>query len=252
MGRHRLFVTPATVDEHSVHFDRDQSHQLARVLRVGRQEPVVVLTGDGQEFLVELRQVDPKACIGEIVDRRLAAAKPRLAVSLYQALLPRERFELALTKATEVGIERFTPVRTRRVVARFEESGWPARESRLVALAREASEQSERGALPSIGKPMAFAEAVRQACSAGPTLIAWERGAAELTRSELRTMAAAAGQISIFVGPEGGFTPEEIAAGRELGAGAVWLGPRILRAETTGLVLAAILLYESGDLGLSS
>src|SRR5215212_2636777 len=108
-GRHRLFVTPATVKDQSIHFDRDQSHQIARVLRVSRQEPLVVLTGDGQEFLVELRQIDPKACIGEIVDRRLAAAMPRLAVSLYQALLPRERFELALTKATEIGIERFTP-----------------------------------------------------------------------------------------------------------------------------------------------
>src|SRR5215212_3539491 len=108
-GRHRLFVTPAAVEDSFVHFDRDQSHQLARVLRVTPQEPIVVLTGNGQEFLVELRQIDPKACIGEIVDRRLAAAMPRLSICLYQALLPRERFELALTKATEIGIERFTP-----------------------------------------------------------------------------------------------------------------------------------------------
>jgi len=56
--------------------------------------------------------------------------------------------------------------------------------------------------------------------------------------------------ISIFVGPEGGFTSEEINVAESSGASLVWLGPRILRSETAGVVLASVLLYEAGDLGV--
>jgi 16S rRNA (uracil1498-N3)-methyltransferase len=252
-GRHRFFIAPEAIDGDVVRFSREQSHQMARVLRVGVREPVVVLTGDGQEYLVELGEIDPKSSTGLIIDRRSATGSTRLAISLYQAMLPRERFELALTKATEVGIERFIPLRTQRTVARIQDQDWPGREKRLQAIAREAAEQSERAVVPSIGAPVDFSAAVAQACADGPVLIAWERGERNLDRDALRKLARNQhGVVSILVGPEGGFTPDEIAASQRLGTRLVWLGPRILRAETAGVVLASILLYESGDLGFSA
>jgi 16S rRNA (uracil1498-N3)-methyltransferase len=252
VGRHRFFISPEAIKGDDVQFNREQSHQLTRVLRVGAAEPVIVLTGDGQEHLVELNEINPKASTGQIIDRRSAAGSTRLSISLYQAMLPRERFELALTKATEVGIARFIPLRTQRTVARIHEQDWGAREKRLQAIAREAAEQSEREAAPSIGPPLDFSMAAAQACADGPTLIAWERGDSSLTRETLRDLARGPrGVVSILVGPEGGFTPAEVSAAQELGAWPVWLGPRILRAETAGVVLASILLYESGDLGFS-
>jgi 16S rRNA (uracil1498-N3)-methyltransferase len=251
-GRHRFFISPEAIADAVVYFNREQSHQLARVLRVTEKEPIVVLAGDRYERLVTLTTIDRRATIGRIVDQRPASSAPRLAVSLYQAMLPRERFELALSKATEVGISRFIPLDTERVIARLSERDWPAREARLVSIAREASEQSERPDVATIGSPMAFPEAVRQACSDGPTLIAWERGQANLGQAELRVLTRDnSGVISIFVGPEGGFTSDEITLAESVGASPVWLGPRILRAETAGVVLASILLYQSGDLGFS-
>lgn len=251
-GRHRFFLQPEALHDGLVHFDREQSHQLTRVLRIAEKEPVIVLAGDGQERLVTLTAIDRRATIGRIIAQRPAPSAPRLAVSLYQAMLPRDRFELALTKATEVGIDRFIPLSSERVIARLHDRDWPTREARLVAIAREASEQSERPNVPSIGAPIALPGAVRQACSDGPTLIAWERCAGSLRQAEVRAFARDnSGAISIFVGPEGGFTAHEIAMAEGLGASPVWLGPRILRAETAGVVLASILLYESGDLGFT-
>jgi 16S rRNA (uracil1498-N3)-methyltransferase len=210
-----------------------------------------VLTGDGEERLVQLTEIDAIACVGEIVERRPAPGRARLAITLYQALLPRERFELALTRSTEVGIARFVPMRTQRTIARMQPQDWASREKRLQALAREAAEQSERAAIPSIGAPVDFSEAVRQAGAEGPALIAWERGEKRLDREALRRVARGpSGRVSVLVGPEGGFTSDEIATAREMGVQRVWLGPRILRAETAGVVLASILLYESGDLGI--
>ena len=252
-GRHRFFIAPEGIDGDVVRFDREQSHQLTRVLRLHMREPLVVLTGDNQEYLVELVEIHPKATRARIVDRRPAQGNPGLAISLYQALLPRERFELALTKSTEVGIARFVPLRTQRTVARIQEHDWMSREKRLQALAREASEQSERPRIPSIGAPIEFSNAVHQACAEGPTLIAWERADTSLDRNELCELAHDPRRIvSVLVGPEGGFTPDEISAAEGLGARLLWLGPRILRAETAGVVIASILLYESGDLGFSS
>jgi 16S rRNA (uracil1498-N3)-methyltransferase len=249
-GRHRFFVVPEAIRGDIVQFSREQSHQLARVLRVGLREPVVILTGDGQEYLVELSDIDPKASSGQLVDRRSAPGSPRLAISLYQSMLPRERFELALTKATEVGVGRFIPLITQRTIARVQERDWAGREKRLQAIAREAAEQSERAVVPMISPPIDCTQAVKQACADGPALIAWERGDHSMSRDALRELVRDPGRVvSILVGPEGGFSVEEICAAKELGANLVWLGPRILRAETAGLVLASILLYESGDLG---
>jgi 16S rRNA (uracil1498-N3)-methyltransferase len=135
-------------------------------------------------------------------------------------------------------------------VARIQEQDWASREKRLQAIAREAAEQSERASTPAIGPPVDFSEAVSQACANGPTLIAWERGVTSLGRSALRELARdPRGAMSLVIGPEGGFTPREVLSAQDLGARPVWLGPRILRAETAGVVLASILLYESGDLG---
>jgi 16S rRNA (uracil1498-N3)-methyltransferase len=249
-GRHRFFIPPESLDGDIVRFAREQSHQIARVLRIDASEPVIVLTGDGREYLVELTEISPKASFGQITDQRSAPGKAGLAISLYQAVLPRERFELALSKATEVGIEHFIPLKTQRAVARIQEQDWIGRERRLQSLAREAAEQSQRADIPSIGAPVDFSNALRQACATGPTLVAWERGASDLDRGSFRQMARdTRGNISILVGPEGGFTPDEISEAEAAGATLVWLGPRILRAETAGVVLAAILLYESGDLG---
>jgi 16S rRNA (uracil1498-N3)-methyltransferase len=249
-GRHRFFVATEAIRGNVVHFSREQSHQLARVLRVGLGERVVILTGDGQEYLAELTGIDSKGSSGQLVDRRPAPGTARLAISLYQSMLPRERFELALTKATEVGITRFIPLITQRTIARIQARDWAGREKRLQTIAREAAEQSERAAVPLIKPPAEFAQAVQQACADGPTLIAWERGDHTMRREALRDLARNPGGLaSILVGPEGGFTPQEVLSAKELGVNLVWLGPRILRAETAGVVLAAILLYESGDLG---
>jgi 16S rRNA (uracil1498-N3)-methyltransferase len=248
-GRHRFFIQPEAIDDQIVRFDREQSHQITRVLRITETEPVIVLADDGLERLVMLTAIDRRSTIGRIIEQRPARAAPKLAITLYQAMLPRERFELALTKATELGINRFVPIITDRVIVRLNERDWPSREARLVAIAREASEQSERPSIPTIGAPTGFVEAVGQSLSEGPALLTWERGAASPGQAEIRALAGNHSGISIFVGPEGGFTPDEIALAEKLGVSLVWLGPRILRAETAGVILASILLYESGDLG---
>ncbi len=248
---HRFFVEPSAIEDQSVRFTRDQSHQLIRVLRVGQNEPVIALTGDGVEHLVQIVDASPRACFGTILDSRDSADHPVLTITLYQALLPRERFEQALSRSTETGISGFVPIRTQRTVAKIDERDWPGRSERLTAIAREAAEQSERARVPQIGPPTTLPSAIDLAVQSGVALVAWERGKTSITRHELARVAnGSEGVVSVFIGPEGGFTEDEITLAASRGAMLVWLGPRILRAETAGPILTALLLHEAGDMGI--
>jgi 16S rRNA (uracil1498-N3)-methyltransferase len=212
-------------------------------------EPLIVLTGNGREYLVDMVDLSPKASLGRIVDERESADQPRLLITLYQALLPRERFEQALSRSTETGISRFVPMRTHRTVAKIDDRDWSGRSERLRAIAREAAEQSERSRVPEIGAPMSFGSAIDAAVRSGATLVAWERGETSLDRDRLAAdVNGPGGAVSIVIGPEGGFTDDEIALATSRGAQLVWLGPRILRSETAGMILTALLLHESGDM----
>jgi 16S rRNA (uracil1498-N3)-methyltransferase len=247
---HRFFVEPSAIEGQTVRFTRDQSHQLTRVLRIGEDEPVIVLTGDRLEHLVQIVDASPKACLGAILDSRDSADHPGPTITLYQAFLPRERFEQALSKSTEIGISGFVPIRTQRTVAKIDERDWPGRSERLTSIAREAAEQSERARVPQIGPPMSFPSAIDLAVQSGVALVACERGKTSITRDELARVANGLEGVSLFIGPEGGFTEEEIALAASRGAMLVWLGPRILRAETAGPILTALLLHEAGDMGI--
>ncbi|MFN0072287.1 MAG: RsmE family RNA methyltransferase [Chloroflexota bacterium] len=251
-ARHRFFVSESAINGNIVTFDRERSHQIARVLRIGPNEPVVILANDGLERLVRLTEIHQKACVGTIVEQRNAASEPALSITMYQALLPRERFEQALSKATEIGVSRFVPLRAERCVARIDDREWPGRHERLNAIVREAAEQCERALVPRIDPPVELASALDDARARGPVLVLWERGDQTVSITSLRTLTDDAPRhVSIIVGPEGGFTAEEIATARDLQVQLVWLGPRILRSETAGPVLAALVLFATGEMGLS-
>ena len=121
------------------------------------------------------------------------------------------------------------------------------RPTRWRRIAQEAAEQSRRGRVPTVRAPLSLDDALAEAAAGGPALVAWEGERRRSVRDALREVAGGE-TLSLFVGPEGGFNDAEIARARDLGVLTVSLGPRILRTETAGPVLAALALYEAGEL----
>src|SRR5262249_48873907 len=117
------------------------------------------------------------------------------------------------------------------------------RRERWRRIAREAAEQSGRGRVPEVGEPRNLVEAVAEALATSVVMLAHEFDESCPLRHVL-TRLGRAGQVSIFVGPEGGYTAGEVAQARAGGAHVVSLGPRVLRTETASPVLAALVLYE--------
>lgn len=248
-GQHRFFVDPGQLGGDRVALGGPLAHQISRVLRLRAGERIVLLDGTGREHRVALEEVRAGAVIGAVEAIRPSRPEPRLALTLYQALVPRERFEQVLQKGTEVGVRRIVPVWCARSIVPGGDRIDARRLERWQRIVTEAAEQCERGVVPEVAAPVRFGAALAAATQDGPVVVAWEREAERPVRAALRAaLGGGAARLGLFVGPEGGFTENEIEQARRLGALTASLGPRILRTETAGPVLAALALYESGDL----
>lgn len=239
---HRFFLPPDAMDGDGVVFPAEQSHQIRRVLRLQPGDQVIALDGTGAEFTVRL-DMTPNDVTGAVEERRWNSAEPRARVVLYQGLLKGAKLELVLQKGTEIGVAEFVPVLTARSIPGDIS---PARQRRYEAIIREAAEQSRRGTLPPLSPMQSFDVALETASVAGPILLAFEdadgAGLCDMVRADWT-------RCSLFVGPEGGFSTDEVEQARALGAHIVTLGPRILRAETAAIVSAALALGTLGELG---
>jgi 16S rRNA (uracil1498-N3)-methyltransferase len=248
---HRFFVPPDWLEEDKVTIVGSLVHQIRNVLRLEPGDHIVVLDNSGWEREVEIARVGKEHVSGQIVDKRLASSEPRTKITLYQSVLKGRRFAFALQKGTELGIVEFVPlISDRCVIAGLDDVD--KKRERWQRIILEAAEQSRRGKLPSLRPAMLFHPACESARQGGLSLIPWEEAHDTEGAASLRSVLEGAEQppfsVNLFVGPEGGFTPDEVKLARQYGFIPISLGPRILRAETAGLVTAAAILYELGDL----
>lgn len=246
---HRFFVPPSAVDGDKVVINGATAHQIRNVLRMRPGEHIVVLDNSGREYRVELVEVERRRVTGRVVAQRQARGEPRTRITLYQSMIRRQRFEFVLQKGTEVGVAEFVPVVSERCVINDLEAV-NKKMTRWQRIILEAAEQSRRGLLPTLQPAMLFSQACERAQrTGGLSLLPWEE-ARENLRTVLQGLAETPSSVNLFIGPEGGFSSQEVELARGYGLIPVSLGPRILRAETAGIVTAAIILYELGDMAL--
>ncbi len=247
MSVHRFFVKPEQIKETEVILTQPHAHQIRNVLRMRPGERIIVLDNSGWEYVVELTSVDRDEIKGQVVEKRLNPSEPSTKVTLYQALLKGEQFELVLQKGTEIGVVSFVPVISERCIVGDVALVAKKRE-RWERIITEAAEQSGRGFLPKLEEPVLFARACRSLkLRGGLALMPWE-GERKRSLREILTREKKPFSVNIVVGPEGGFSEREVEMARRYGITTVSLGPRILRAETAGIVAAALVLYELGDM----
>jgi len=224
-------------------------HHICDVLRLGWCDEIICLDNSGWEYQVVLDAIEAGRITGQIREKRLSTNEPHVKVALYQSVLKGDRFEWVLQKGTEVGMSEFIPMLSERCIVQDANQLSKRKAQRWGKVIRAAAEQSRRGRLPPL-QPMAlFAVACeRVRSSAGLALIPWEEAS-----TPLRQVLEEAGRthrpfnVSLLVGPEGGFSPAEVQLARDYGVIPVSLGPRILRAETAGVVTAALVLYHYED-----
>ncbi len=202
------------------------AHQVRHVLRLNDGDRIVLVAA-GQEAVCRL---DGDACLVE--ERRPSMGEARHRLTICQALLKSDHLEQVVQEGTEIGVARFRLLLSTRCVAREVSS---RKLERLRAIARESAEQSERGLVPEIEAPIPFAAALE-----GGAVLFYERSSGE----RLSTIAP---PESVIIGPEGGFTDEEVASAEASGVTIAGLGPRILRSRSVAGAAAAVILSRTGD-----
>lgn len=246
MTIHRFFVPFKSIEQNRVVMPEECSNQITKVLRLKRGDKIIVLDNRGVEYEVELTQMISREVIGNILSRKASSGEPKLKITLYQALLPREKFELVLEKGTEIGIDRFVPIETKRSL--IKKNQYQGKIDRWRRILQESSEQSERGVIPELGEALNFEQAMKEALKDGLVLVASERDPRDLLSEVLIPFKGSLEKVSIFIGPEGGFETQEFELAKKMGARLISLGPRIFKSETAGLVLSSLLLFAGGDI----
>ncbi len=174
-------------------------------------------------------------------------AESPLTIAVYQSLPDRERFELVLQKLTELGVARIVPMVSAHSSTIEERDAGQKKSHRWPDLVRKASRQCRRAMLPELMTAQCFAEALRTAESAELKLMLYEGDSSWTLTEGFGTFRPQS--VALMIGPEGGFSREEVELAQGAGFLPVSLGPRILRTETAAIVAAALVQSYLGDLG---
>jgi 16S rRNA (uracil1498-N3)-methyltransferase len=242
MTIHRFFVDPKYITPKWVSLPEDVSKQIGGVLRLKQGETICVLDNSGWEYFVELEKLARDNVEGKVVAKKINQNELPFEITLYQSMLPRDKFEVILQKCTEIGVTKFIPVETERSLLKEKDLN-KSRFERFERIIKEAAEQSERGKLPEVLMPVKLEEALKLSAETTLSYLAWERQEKTYTSKPFNNIAIH-NAISLFIGPEGGFTEREVEMARQLGVQTVSLGKTILRAETAAIALATLAAFH--------
>ncbi|MBI4341933.1 MAG: 16S rRNA (uracil(1498)-N(3))-methyltransferase [Candidatus Omnitrophica bacterium] len=237
----RVLVPPNALHGEAVILtDPQELHHLLRVLRVKSGDQVECFDGAGNRFLGRVSRCRVREVVVTL-ERRWQEPMPVLRVTLAQALIKPDRFEWAVQKATELGVDRIVPLMAARTVVRLRADEADRKRLRWERIAREAATQCGRATLPQLDAPQPFAAFAAGLDASRPALVAT---LAVPTRPLHEAWDGSAGSITIAIGPEGDFTQDEVRLAQRHGAAAVSLGIYTLRSETAALAALAMVQYQ--------
>jgi len=245
----RFFLDKNQIVGNKVLFPLDISHQIRHVLRLDKGDQVAVLDNSGFVYQVKLELTPNQSSVqGIIMDSKIEQSEPVVKLALCFGLTSRDKVEWILQKATEIGVSEFFPFVSSRTLVQSTSLS-DKKQLRWQRIIREASEQSHRGCLPNLKPPMDYKDCVLSLVTRfDKCLLAWEKASPLAEYHRQLDKNARESSIGLFIGPEGGFSEEEVDFAQSKGCEVVSLGARILRMETAAIVLPAIILYQVEDL----
>ena len=247
----RFFIAPSAVSGDTVTLTGENARHASYSLRLAPGDRIKVC--DQQTaYLCEMVSFDGETATARILSADPIDTEPPFAARLYQALPKGDKLDTVIQKAVECGVSRVTPFESSRCIVRAKPEAEGRKTERRTRIAEEAAKQCGRGILPTVTPTVTYAEALKMAagsdlilfCYEGegtvplPVIIEQAHPRLEAARQEGRTPV-----ISIFVGSEGGFSPDEAGAAADMGAAMTGLGKRILRTETASGFVLSCLIY---------
>lgn len=256
---YRFFVGDSDIDYdlQKVTIVGDDVKHISKVLRCRLGDVLEISNSNNREFLCSIEEITKNEVVLNIDEEVIINRESDVKVILYQGLPKNTKMEIILQKLTECGVSEIVLVDTERSVVNFDDKKSDKKFERWERIIYEAAKQSKRGILPKLRGILSFEEALEDMKSNSFNISPYEnedgKGIKEVVYSlkdDIKNNDDNEIRFGIFVGPEGGFTPEENDEVKNNGIHSVSMGPRIFRTETASIVTTSIVLYELGDIGI--
>ena len=244
----KFFTEPENVKENELTISSGDVRHITKVLRLKEGDVITVCDGAGFDYKAKICEISSDAVRCKITEKTRCDAEPDIRVTLFQGIPKAGKMDYIIQKTTELGISRIVPVMLERCVSKVEnkKAGEKKRE-RWQKIAESAAKQSGRGIIPEVSEPVTLEEAIRELKTLDVFFAPYE--CEETTRLRgILTQNKNVRTAGFMIGPEGGFDMSETDRLRSEGIPTVTLGKRILRTETAGEAVLAMLMYEIGDI----
>lgn len=247
---HRFYCEQKNIVDRQIFLTGMDVNHIRNVLRMKRGEDLVICDGHGKDYYCRINSLDAAQIIVDIDEEKPSESELPVRITLYQGLPKKEKMELIVQKTVELGVAEIVPVAMKRCVVKLEDEKKESKKrERWQLISESAAKQSGRGVIPEVTKALSYKEALKRAAERGMIIVPYEHAAGmNALKQAVTELTASLGkdrkEISVFIGPEGGFEESEMEHALTFGAVSVSLGKRILRTETAGLATLSILMYE--------
>ena len=223
--------------------DADGKH-IARSLRMKIGEPLTLCDGKGMDYACEIESINGDEVMVRVLSSCLSISEPTVHVTVYQGLPKADKMDSIVQKSVETGAVAIVPVMTSRCVSKPDEKSIHKKTERWQKIAEEAAKQSGRGIIPQVLPLISLKQAAQQAAKSSSVILFYEGGGESLSK----LITSESKEIAVFIGPEGGFEPDEVELITKLGGKTATLGTRILRTETAPIAALAAIMLASGNM----
>jgi 16S rRNA (uracil1498-N3)-methyltransferase len=241
----RIYIPPERVGGEEISLQTKEARYILAVLRLGSGDEVTVFDGEGREYRTVLTEDYEGGVYLSIQEELSPERESPLRITLGQGILKGEKMKFVIQKATELGVDRIIPLVSSRSIPLVEGERETLRIERWRRIAQEAAKQCGRTVVPEITPIQELGDFLSE--DEGTRIILWE-GEPDPLREVIKKIDPKEG-IALLIGPEGGFSEEEVLKAQDHGFLVAGLGQRILRAETASLSVLSILQHRFGDLG---
>jgi len=249
MSRFFISIDSIDSDNNIITITGEDVKHIRNVLRSVPGDSLELSDGSGMDYDVAIETIGKDNITTRILSTKPNKTEPPVKITLFQGVPKADKMEFIIQKCVELGVVRIVPVITERTVVKFNSSDAAAKTVRWNRIALEAAKQCDRGAVPVVEEPVRLDGALKLAECCGLKLLPYEEEATESMQKHLNSSEAVdAVEVAVFIGPEGGFAPAEVEKAVKSGFRSVTLGPRILRTETAGIAVIAIIMYELGGM----
>ncbi len=243
-----FFVNPdAKVGNRFIIENGDFNH-IKNVLRM-KTGDVFSVNCDGENYLCELSCFESNFLTAEIKETNFLDTEPNIKIYLFQGLPKADKMELIIQKAVELGVNTVIPTEMEHCVVKLDEKKKPSKVARWQSISESAAKQSKRNIIPHIHEVLSYKSALEFAKNLDIILVPYENEQGMQSTKAALSLIKSGMSVGIFIGAEGGFSKDEIAAVQEIGGRTISLGKRILRTETAAITAVSMcMLYAETEL----